>query len=348
MALFPHLEIEDRLLINDKTRLNGAKSFASKGANPVSDITVQAGADGSAVSVFNTSAKEWYLDWEFKTWDADIDASNNKIDFKENGGAELTATIPAATYSLSALAAEVKVQMDATGAETYAVSVTDDDKIEISSSGQFDLLPTEGSNKNESLLYVLNIRSIAGRGDNDYTNLTSFTTKRVRSLPKKVTLNLIDGIGPDEAESKYFELYSEDGANLFSNDQDLAGKRSDILNYVEKGRNSFIKWHFRAQEEIIEEFREDGRIDIYRDPIDLDALLVPDDLKKYSTFKVMRMIFEDLSNAEDDIFERISKDFSAKEMRANRQLFVRADLDQDGTARKGEGMNIRTGRIIRG
>lgn len=61
-----------------------------------------------------------------RTWRASgyfvITSSNNKLNFDE-GGSELTATITAATYTPTTLAAEIKTQMDgAGGAGTYTVT----------------------------------------------------------------------------------------------------------------------------------------------------------------------------------------------------------------------------------
>jgi hypothetical protein len=58
-----------------------------------------------------------------------IDATNNKIDFTEDGGAELTATLSSSTYILGAssatagtLCAEIKTALEAAGAGTYTVA----------------------------------------------------------------------------------------------------------------------------------------------------------------------------------------------------------------------------------
>lgn len=346
-TIFAHLELEDKLQVNDKTRLNAAKSFVARGTDALTDVQVKPGANGLAVSVFDSDPDNRYLEWEFNTWEGDFDASNNKLDFKENNGAELTATITPATYSLSALAAEVETQLNSAGAETYTVAASSVDKITISSTGKFSLLPTEGSNAGESILPFLGFNSIGGRGDGEWSNESTTTGRRVRYLPRKVTVTAINGVDPDSVEDKYFRLYSVEGDYLFSTDQDLAAKRSDILNYCERGRNTFKKYHRRAQEEIMDEFREAGFVDIYQDPLTLDAMVVPDDLRKYSTFKTLRMIFEDLSNATDDIFERIAARYHSSELKAKRPLLVRADLDRDGSAQVGEGVSVRSGRMIR-
>ncbi len=53
----------------------------------------------------------------------EIDATNNKIDFKEDAGGELTATLVAAEYAdAAALAAQIKTQMEVVGAGTYTIA----------------------------------------------------------------------------------------------------------------------------------------------------------------------------------------------------------------------------------
>ena len=347
MALFAHLEVEDRLQVNDKTRLNGSKSFESKGANAVTEITVKPGADGSAISVFNSNSEQWFLDWEFKTWDGDFDSTNNKLDFNEGAG-ELTATITPATYTLASLVIEVETQLNSAGTLTYTVSADDDDKITISAvGGTFSLLPTEGSNKNESILHILGFNSAGGRGDGEFSNKSSAIGKRVRYLPKAVTLNLINGVDADDPEIKYIKLYSVAGDSLWSADEDLAAKKSDILRWTEKGRNSFKKWHRKAQDEILDYLRREGHVDVFDEPLEVKDLLYPEDLRQWSTFLTLRLIMDDLSNAVDDIFDREARKFEGREMRARNDALIRADLDRDGVADLGEGVSIRSTRMIR-
>lgn len=51
-----------------------------------------------------------------------ITASNNRIDFAEDGGGELNATLTVGIYSTAELLVEIKTQLDATGTGTYTVT----------------------------------------------------------------------------------------------------------------------------------------------------------------------------------------------------------------------------------
>lgn len=345
MALFAHLEIEDKLQIKDKSRFNGSKSFVSVGSDSITDVTVKPGADGSAITVFNSSQDLWYLDWQFNTWNGDFDVTNNKLDFNE-GGSELTATVSAGTYTLATLAAEIKTQMDSAGANTYTVSVDKDDKITISADGQFSLLPNTGSNSETSILPIIGFSSKPGFDDHLYENETSITGERVRSLPKAVTLEVDDGTLTD-SQTKYVNLYSVAGDALFSNDNDLRSKKSDILRWVERGRNSFLNYHRAAQDEILNWCREEGYIDINGDPLEIKNFTNPTDLNLWSTYLTMRLIFDDLSNANDDIFYKEARGFESKEMKHRKMAFLRLDVDNDGKSDVGEGVKSRSVRLIR-
>ena len=64
-----------------------------------------------------------------------IDATNNKMDFEETANTPLVATLTNAVYAPAALAAEIKIQLDAAGASTYTVTYEATNKFKIVSDG---------------------------------------------------------------------------------------------------------------------------------------------------------------------------------------------------------------------
>lgn len=345
MAMFPHLEVEKKLQVNDKTRMNGSKSFVSTGAGALTTMTIKAGADGSAISVFSSTVADRFLDWEFSTFNIDIDATNNKIDFDE-GGSELTATLTTATYTLATLAAEIKTQMDSAGALTYTVTVSAVDKMTIAATSSFSLFPTTGTNALVSPLPTLGFPVRFGRGDNKFANAATLTGFRIRSLPRAITIELGDG-ATNTSETVYLNIYSVNGDMLFSNDSDLVLHRSDILEWVRDGRNSFKDYHRRAQDLIIANLDEEGFIDIDGDPFDINNIIDEEEFRQWATFLTLRLIFTDISRAPDDTFSEKAKEFSGLEMRHKNRAVSRIDIDGDGKVDFGEGIKIRTGRAIR-
>jgi hypothetical protein len=65
MAIFPVLEIEDVVQINDKTRLNAVKTFVSKDNAAPTLIEIEPEAGSGFITVTGTSYKDWYLDWSY-------------------------------------------------------------------------------------------------------------------------------------------------------------------------------------------------------------------------------------------------------------------------------------------
>jgi len=76
-----------------------------------------------------------------------IDATNNKINFKEDGGAERTATIASGNYTTQELMAVIKTAMDAAPSATGTYTVT------YNSSTEITTIAVSGSITNVQLLF---------------------------------------------------------------------------------------------------------------------------------------------------------------------------------------------------
>lgn len=345
MALFAHLDFEKAVQVNDRTRFFGGKSFVTKGSTAISTMTIKPGSENSAISVFNSDQDEQYLDWQFSNFNIDIDATNNKLDFDE-GGSEITATLDSGTYSLSQLAGEIKTQMDAAGAATYTVSVSSDDKITITATSAFSLRPQTGTNGLVSVLPLIGFKPKPGFGDNEFSNKTTVTGKRVRQLPKAVTIEIGDGSNTAN-KTFYINVFSEDGDALFSSDQDLIAHRDDIMDFVPAGRNTFKHIHRRAQDLILAYFDESGLVDIYGDPLTVKSVVDPEEVRQWSTFLVLRLIHDDLSNSNDDNFYLKARDFESKEKLHRSRSILRLDVNNDGRADLGEGVSTIGSSVVR-
>lgn len=345
MALFAHLDLEKAVQVNDRTRFFGGKSFVTKGATAISTMTIKPGADGSAISVYDADTDERYLDWQFSAFEIDIDSTNNKLDFDE-GGSELTATLSSGTYTLSELATELKTQLDAAGAATYTVSVSSDDKITIAATSAFSLLPQTGTNGLVSVLPLIGFKPKPGFGDNEYSSKTSVTGKRVRHLPRAVTIEIGDGT-TTASKTEYIEVYSEAGDAIFASDKDLIAHRDDIMDFVPAGRNSFKHVHRRAQELILAYLDEAGYVDIYGDPLTVAAIVDAEEVKQWATFMALKLIHDDLSNSNEDNFYMKARDFESKEKLHRSRAILRIDVNNDGRADLGEGLSMTGSSVSR-
>lgn len=345
MALFPHLDLENGVQINDRTRFVAKRSFVSKGAAAMTTMTVKPGADATAVSVFNVKLAERYLDWQFSSFSIDIDATNNKLDFNE-GGSELTATLTSGTYTLATLATEIKTQLDAAGALTYTVTVSDADKITIAANGSFSLLPATGTNRLVSILPILRIKPKPGFDDSDYANKTTITGKRIRKLPRAVTLTIGDGT-TTASKVYYIDVFSVAGDALFATDSELRAHRHDLPDFLPEERDTFLHIHRRVQALVLEFMDRAGKIDVNGDPLEIDAFTNPDEVKQWAVFAALRIIHDELSNDPEDDFWSKARDFQALEELHRDRAIVRVDIDGDGKADEGEGVYVTGGTVMR-
>lgn len=215
--IFAHIDNEASVQVNDKTRIDGSKSYATQNDTlGLTALSVIAGSDSQAIDIFDTNVRERFLDWEFE-FKVDIDSTNNKLDFKE-AGVQFTATLTTATYTLAQLATEIATQLNATGNLSYTCTVDIDDKITISADDAFDL-QLDGPFKNTVITRQLYF------DPDQLTGKSSYTSERVESLSRKISL--IAGVDqpqittvtclPNTAaalQNKYFFIWSNTGAKF--------------------------------------------------------------------------------------------------------------------------------------
>lgn len=155
------------------------------------------------------------LDYELSPSHIVIDSRNNKIDFEETASSELTATLTAGSYTPSALATEVKTQLDSAGASTYTISYDSDTrKFTLASNrlgggGTFKLLGATGSNVGVSALPVLGIdyEDHADAASHVATNIHGAIARLVQPfriyLSNYARTGKIEGIDAAELDTSY-------------------------------------------------------------------------------------------------------------------------------------------------
>lgn len=134
---------------------------------------------------------------------------------------------------------------------------------------------------------------------------------------------------------------------LFSYDADLLSRKSDILNWVPEGRNSFINFHRRAQEKIIAWFDEQGFTFSDGTKITKDAVVDVDEVRLWSVNLTLSLIMFNFSNSVDDVFARQAAEFESDAISHRTRAITRLDLNQDGEIDNNEGVNMRTFDLLR-
>ena len=168
-----------------------------------------------------------------------IDTNSRYLDFKE-GSLVFKAVIQVGSYTGSKLAIEIKKQMDAVGAYTYAVIYNRSDrKFVISASSPFTLLCGTGINSSISVFQVIGFSSVDKSGLSSYTSDVSSgheykTQFYIQShQPTSQNRKAIDGV-INESASGFIEVVK------FGNKRFLSGEFNFITNIVQ-GAGSLIR-----------------------------------------------------------------------------------------------------------
>lgn len=235
MAIFPIIECDDVVQVNDKFRIDASKSYISKGESAVTLVEIEPDAGSGFIQVQGSpiANKNFYLDWQYSS----------------------------------------------SGAKVVSVRIT-----------------TNGS--------------------------PVTVTKSVSVLT--------------EAEDK-----------LFSNDQDLEAVENKILKYVPDGKSSFKYMHRRAQKEMIAHLNKGGWFKYNGLPITKDDFIDTEQVRYWSTYLTLKLIFKDISNQPGDVFEVKSKNYENMEHSWREMAILKLDLDGDGEQSSVEGFNLTSRDLVR-
>jgi hypothetical protein len=65
--IFPVVETEDIVQVNDKTRINASKSFVTKDESAITNVEIEPEAGAGFITVFAGGQANWFLDWAYAT-----------------------------------------------------------------------------------------------------------------------------------------------------------------------------------------------------------------------------------------------------------------------------------------
>jgi hypothetical protein len=453
MPIFAHLDAEEKIQVNDRTRFDAGKTYSTVNETEFTYLAIAPGYGSAQIPVYNTDRRRRVLDWEFDEWRFDVDISNQLIDFNE-GGSTLTATLTPGSYTFSGLLTEIQTQLLAAGALIYTVTNDGNGSIIISANGVFDLVKDgpgqyalcdvisyfeEFEDKDS---YTSNVIEFYPRQVSVYAGIDRAQVQTVTCLPNTaaqlqnkyfflwsgddatkyyVWFNS-DTIGVDpsisgaipievaittgdtasavatavaaaiDLEADFSALSSsavvtitnsaygwsspaQDGTSgftfsvttqgqsqvsdfihiqttidpvdrLFSTDQDLELEEPSIRKYVPEGKNSFKSVHRHCQTKIIEYLDRHGFINIYGGKYEKEDCVNVSEFREWSRYMALRIIFEALSNASDDVFSKKRDYYSEMEVQARQRAILRIDTDKDGVLDDTEGLDQNSIRLV--
>ncbi len=142
-------------------------------------------------------------------------------------------------------------------------------------------------------------------------------------------------------------VLTEASDGLFSTDQDLKTNEPDILKWVEAGRNTFKNMHRRAQELMMDYLRREGFRDVNGAAFTKTAIVNTEEVRQWSTFLTLRLIFSGLSNGIDDVFLDKSKGYKGQEVAWRKNVLLQLDTDGDGVVDTQEGIDTAYAHVAR-
>lgn len=177
----------------------------------------------------------------------------------------------------------------------------------------------------------------------------AYLTDGTKEITLKVTTT--DGGDPEtltEYEfTKEMEVITEVDDKLFSTDEMLVSVNFDVLKYISEGRNSFKREHREAQKRILSWLDENGYTDTEGKKLTKDAIVDVSEVREWSKYLTLSIIYAGVSNAIDDIFDKKAKDFESLALRARDRKYFRLDYDGDGEIGHNEQFVVTTTRMDR-
>lgn len=204
--------------------------------------------------------------------------------------------------------------------------------------------------QDEADVTLVEIEPDAGAGFIDVTANSSdnwtldweYATDGTKTVSLRVTTD-----GAPVTVTKDVECLTVADDKLFSTDNDLRQHEADILKYVPRGKNSFIYIHRLCQNEILEQLYKDGYTGYRNEKLTKDNVILTDELKQWSKYMALRLIYRQLSNAIDDIYDQKSRMYQNMEHTWRTKAVLKLDINGDGVQGEYESFNITTRRLVR-
>jgi hypothetical protein len=147
--------------------------------------------------------------------------------------------------------------------------------------------------------------------------------------------------------TRTLEVISTEDDHLFSTDTDLLAIEPDIMKYLPDGRSSWIREHRKAQTLIISWLNKNNVRDVSGNPITKSNVIDTTELREWSLFLTLSLVFKALSNSTDDVYSKKASEFASSAVDARYVYSLRLDLNNNGVIDSGEGIMLRSIQMVR-
>jgi hypothetical protein len=161
---------------------------------------------------------------------------------------------------------------------------------------------------------------------------------------KTVTLRLTRDLEVEETEKEILVLTQAED-RLFSSDKDLIAHEANIFDYLPKGFSSFNHVHRSAQQLILDSLSQRGYYTDVGAPLTKNDLFNIDEVKQWSKFLVLSMIFSNAQNEVGDFFSQKAQTYKDLSERSASRAFITLDPEQSGSPE--QVISLTFGRLVR-
>jgi len=169
-----------------------------------------------------------------------------------------------------------------------------------------------------------------------------YAASGVKTVGVRVTTNAV----PVTLTTQVEVVTAEDD-KLFSSDSDLVSIEHNILKYVPEGRSSFKYIHREAQKQILEWLYINGFRGTGNTRLTKENVIDVSEVRFWSKYLALRLIFQDLSNAPEDVFDKKSKLYQRDEHKWRENSGLKLDFNGDGVQGAYESANMTTRNLVR-
>lgn len=184
--------------------------------------------------------------------------------------------------------------------------------------------------EDEAAITLVEIEPEASGGFIDVTS-KKYLDWQYDSEGDKVATVRITTDGSPTAQTATITVVTAASDALFSSDAELVVNESEIMNFTRNGRNSFLDKHREAQSLIVNYLDHNRIWDSTGERLTKSAIVDVDEVREWSKYLTLQLIFEDLSNQIGDIFDKKAAKYRAMAERESERSVLRLDTDGDST-----------------
>jgi hypothetical protein len=204
--------------------------------------------------------------------------------------------------------------------------------------------------KDNVAITLVEIEPEAGNG---FVTVTGFSYKEwfldwsYAGVSRTVTVSLRITAGTTVTFTKTISVLTAADDYLFSGDGDIKALETDILQYVQVGRSSFLNVHREAQKKILDTLDEAGYTDLEGNRLTKQALVILTEVNAWSKYLTLAFIFWNIHNAVDDVFSGKARYYESMAKKAFDRTKIRLDVNGDAISEVGESVDTVSRDLVR-